>query len=69
MLTSMPKNIDTNKQNYRVEDSQCKVYNNQTFLQKVNISSELNVIQPKFTQVWNYYENEFDTNGKWNRVI
>ena len=33
------------------------------------IPSDLNNIQPKTTQVWNYDEYGFDTNERWSKVI
>ena len=37
--------------------------NNQLFLKQMNITSNLNYIQPISTQVWNCDEIGFDTNG------
>ena len=40
-----------------------------TFAKNINIPSDLNYIQPIYTQVWNCGVIGFDTNGKWNEVI
>ena len=43
--------------------------NNQLFLKKLNIPSNLNYIQPLSTNVWNCDEIGFDPNGHWNEFI
>ena len=65
----MSENIQANKQNYKFEDSWDKLDNNQPFIKTINIPSELNYIQRRFTQFCNSDENGVDTNGKWNYVI
>ena len=54
LLTSMSDNIQANKQDDRVEDSQGKAKNNQPLLQNINTPSELNEIKPRSMQVWKY---------------
>ena len=66
LLASMSEHGQSNKVN---EDSRYNVENNQPFLQKMNIPSDLNDIQPRATQVWNCGEIGFDPNRRWNKVI
>ena len=65
----MPENIQANEQNEKVEDSWDKAGNNQPLLQNMNITSDLNDIQPRAMPVCKYDEIGFDPIGRWNKVI
>ena len=52
LLTSMSVQEEANKVNEELEDSQDNGENNQPFLQKMIIPSDLNDIQPRANQVW-----------------
>ena len=69
LLTIVSENIEVNNQNDKVEDSRGKFDNNQYFIKKMNIPSEINDIQPRVTQVWNFDEVGIDPNGKCDRVV
>ena len=47
LLTSMSEHKEANKVNKELEDSRHNDDNNQTFLQKMTIRSNLNYIQPR----------------------
>ena len=67
--TSISEHEESKKLNEEPKDSQDEDENNQPFLQKMIISSELNYIQPRATKVWKYDEIGFYPNGMWNKVI
>ena len=69
VTTSMMEHKEANKVNKELEYSCDNDENNQPFLQKMIIPSDLNDIQPRTTQVWKCDESGFDHNGRWNKVI
>ena len=69
LLTTMSEHEEAKKVNEDLEYSRDNDDNNQPILKKMIISSDLNDIQPRDTQVWNYNEVEFDLNVRWNKVI
>ena len=69
IIINMSDNIQSNKQNYIVEDSRDKAKNNKPLLQKMNTPSDINRIQPRHNQVCNCDEIGFDPNRNWNKVI
>ena len=60
---------ESNKVNKELEDSRDNDENNQTFLQKMIIPSDINDIQPRATQVWNCNKVGFDPNVRCNKII
>ena len=60
VLTIMSEHEESKKVNKELEDSRDNDENNQTFLQKVIIPSDLNNIQPRSILAWNYDEIGFD---------
>ena len=69
LLTSMSEHEESKKVNKELGDSCDHDENNQHFLQKIIIPSDINDIQPRSTQVWNCDEVGFDPNGRWHNVI
>ena len=69
LLTSMSKPEEAKKLNEELEDSRDNDDKNQPILQKNIIPSDLNDIQPRATQLWNWDEFGIDLNGRWNKVI
>ena len=69
VLTSVPEHKEANKVNKELKDLWYNDENNQPFLQKIIIPSDLNDIQPRDTQVWNCDEIGFNPNGRWKKVI
>ena len=67
LRTSISENIEENKRNEKVEDSQGKVDRNKPLLQNINTPFNLNKIHPRPAKVCKCDEIGFDTNGKWNR--
>ena len=61
VLTIMSEHEESKKVNKELEDSRDNDENNQTFLQKVIIPSDLNNIQPRSILAWNCDEIGFDT--------
>ena len=68
LLTIMTEHEQGGK-NDKVEDSWVKVEYNQPLLQNINISSDLNEIWPRATQVWNCGTIGFSPNVIWNKFI
>ena len=69
VLTSTSVQEETKKVNEEPKDSWDNNKNNQTFLQKTIIRSDLNGIQPRSTQVRNCDETGFYPNVSCNKVI
>ena len=69
LLTSMSEHEQSKKLNKELDDSRDNAEKNQPFLQNMNIPSDLYDIQPIATQVCNFDEIGFDTNGRWNKFI
>ena len=69
VLTRFPEQKQSNKSNKELKYVRKSDENNQHFLQNMIIPSDLNNIQPRATQVWNYGEIGFDHNGRRNKFI
>ena len=69
ILTSMSEHEESKKVNEELEDSCGKDDKNWPIFQKIIVPSDINDIQPRATQVWNWDEVGFDTNGIWSKVI
>ena len=65
----MSEQEESNKVNKELEDSRDNDENNQNFLQKMIIPSDINDIQPRATQVWNCIGIGFYPNVRWNKFI
>ena len=62
LITIMSKHEQFRKANEELEDSRDNDDNNQLFLQKMIIPSDINDFQERSTQVWNCDEIGFDPN-------
>ena len=69
LLTSMSEYEEDNKVNKEIKDSCDNDDKNLPILQKTIIPSDINGIQPRTTQVWNFDKFGFDPNIIWSKVI
>ena len=69
LLTSISKHEESNKVNKTLEDSRDNDDKNQPILKKMFTLSDINDVQPRATQVWNYNKIGFDPNVIWSKVI
>ena len=68
-LTRMTKISEANEAMYKILDLRGNTKYNPNLQEIMNTPYDVNNIQPRNTNVWNYNAIGFDTNGKWHNIF